>query len=67
MIIVKIIYSLFWISPVILIGYITVHANNAQADSWIVISLATVAVLITIVSAIKVAEIWGGNSKEEKK
>ena len=58
MIVIKIIYSLLWTTPVIFMVYITVHANNAKADSWLVISLASIAVLAAMISAIKISEIW---------
>ncbi len=54
----KIIFSLFWTLPVVLLVYVVVEAHNTIPDSSVVLLSGVCAVFATLISAIKVGDIW---------
>lgn len=56
--IIKIGYSIFWTSPVVVLAILTLKTQKSIPDTVLTIMLAVSTVLLTCISAVKVGDIW---------
>ena len=61
--IVKIIYSILFSTPIIALSYLTIYANNHEATKEFALLLGISAILATFVFANKIGEIWATKIK----
>jgi hypothetical protein len=56
----KIIFSAFWLAPVVILVYGVTKAYDALPDSNIPLAMGISAIIATSISSIKTVEIWSG-------